>query len=431
MEAPQSFSASGTLDVPQQWWRVFDDPALNAVVEDALASNLDLQAAWQRLLAAQAVVDREAAVLWPTLEGTARAGLDRGTATGEGTDELELGLAARYEVDLWGRLRASVQAERFEAAATAADYQAAALSLSAAIVQTWYGVAEARRQLALVEEQVATNQAVLTLLENRFEIGVIRAVDVLRQRQLIEATQEQAAVVGARRQTLEHRLAVLLGRPPRADFAELPQVLPDLSPLPSTGVPADLVRRRPDVQQAWFRLQAADRSLAAAISSQYPRLTLGASVRTAAASADNLFREWALSFAADLLAPIFLGGELRAEVDRTRSVRQQRVYEYGQATLVAFREVEDALVQEARQRDRIEHLDAQVELANQAFRQLRIQYFNGAADYLAVLTALDEVQQLQRDRIAAELALVDVRIGLYRALAGPLGTEALETEGQS
>jgi outer membrane protein TolC len=247
-------------------------------------------------------------------------------------------------------------------------------------------------------------------------------VDVLRQRQLVESTRERRTVVEERAEVLKNRLAVLLGRPPQAGVPAAPDSLPALPPLPETGVPVDLVQRRPDVQTAFNRLRAADRELAAAISDQYPRLTLTASASTVANRAGDLFETWAYSFAGNLLAPIFRGGELRAEVDRTEAVRTQRLYEYGQTILVAFREVEDALVREQKQREQLRQLRTQVRLARRSYEQLRVQYLNGTADYLDVLTALDEVQQLRRDRLAARLTLVEDRIALYRALAGAVDT---------
>jgi outer membrane protein TolC len=183
------------------------------------------------------------------------------------------------------------------------------------------------------------------------------------------------------------------------------------------------------VQSAFGLVQAADRDLAAAISNQYPRLTLSASAGSAADNAGSLFEDWALAFAGNLLAPIFYGGALRAEVDRTEAVREQRLFEYGQTILVAFQEVEDALVQETKQRESIQHLEEQIELATQAYDQLRVQYLNGTTNYLDVLTALDEVQQLRRDLLAARLTLVEDRIALYRALAGSFET-ARESAGE-
>lgn len=423
VDTTAAFSPAGTLDVPDRWWTVFGNQQLNTVVDTATAANFTLRTAWQRLQAAQAVVDRESGALFPDLEGTAGASLNGTQPDGTSTETLELGLSSAYEVDLWGRIRARVQAERFRAQASRTDYQAAALSLSGEVVRTWAQLAEANSQRRLVQEQIETNKTVLNLLENRFETGQIRSVDILRQRQLLESTREQRTIVESRVQVLEHRLAVLLGRAPQAGVENPPQALPELPPLPATGVPTDLIRRRPDVQSAFNRLRAADRDLAAAISNQYPRLTLSVSASTAASAAQDLFQTWAYSFAGDLLAPIFRGGALRAEVDRTEAVRTQRLYEYGQTVLTAFQEVEDALIREKKQRERIQRIEQQVTLAQQAYEQLRVQYFNGAADYLDVLTALDEVQQLRRDRLSAELTLVEDRIALYRALAGSFETE--------
>ncbi len=425
VDTPQTFSNSGTSEMPDRWWTAFGSKELNAAVDTALQSNFNLKTAWQRLRASQAVVDRESSVLFPDLEATAQAETtrDRDTESDfEDAESLSLGLSSVYEVDLWGRIRSAVDAEQFRAQATLADYRTAGLSLSAEITRTWYRLAEALNQVKLVEQQINTNEKVLNLLVNRYGGGQIRVVDILRQKQLLESSREQKQVAESRTQVLENQLAVLLGRPPQQDIDLRPEHLPDLPPLPETGVPMDLVRRRPDVRSAFNLLQAADRDLASAISNQYPRMTLSASVTTFADNAGSLFEDWAMSFGGNLLAPIFRGGELRAEVDRTEAVKQQQLYQYGQTVLVAFREVEDALVQEQKQKQRIKNIREQVKLATQAYEQLQFQYFNGAANYLEVLTALDEVQQLRRDMLSARLTIVEFRIALYRALAGSFET---------
>jgi NodT family efflux transporter outer membrane factor (OMF) lipoprotein len=419
MELPDAFSQSGAEVVPEAWWTVFEDARLDALVDTALASNFDLMVAWERVRAAQAVVDFEAAELYPFVNAEASAILSEAESEGQGGAEVRLGLGAAYEVDLWGRIGARVAAERFSARATRADYEAAALSLSAEVTRAFYRLVEAQSQLRLAEEQIETNREVLQLIESRFGAGLVGGVDVLRQRQLLQATYEQRAEAAGRVQLLAQQIAVLVGRPPTRDVGPVPAALPELPPPPATGVPIDLVRRRPDVQSALLQVQAADRRVAAAISSRYPRLTLTASGSVAPVAADDVFREWAYSFAGSLLAPIFYGGRLRAEVDRTEAVRQQRLFAYAQTVLVAFREVEAALTMEATRREEIEHLERQVELGQRAFEQLRVQYLNGSGSYLEVLTAVDDLQQLRRDLLSARLDLVESRIGLYRALAGP------------
>lgn len=292
------------------------------------------------------------------------------------------------------------------------------LTVSAEVVRTWYALAEARTQIDLLDRQIATNETVLELLENRFGTGQVRAVDILRQRRLVETTREQRSTAESRRRVLAHQLAVLLGRTPRTAIADSATALPALPPLPDTGVPGDLVQRRPDVRRAHFLLQAADRDLAAAVSERYPRLTLSASLTTTGSDATDLFDTWVRSLAGGLLAPLFDGGQRAAEVDRSEAVRRQRLYEYGQTVLTAFREVEDALVRERQQSLRIASLERQVQLSRQTYEQLRTEYFNGLSDYLDVLTALTDEQQLRRDLLSATRQRLEYRIALYRALAG-------------
>ena len=190
------------------------------------------------------------------------------------------------------------------------------------------------------------------------------------------------------------------------------------APLPATGVPAELVRRRPDLLRAYYQLQAADADLASAVAERFPRLTLSASLSNETTDSEALFDDWLATLAGNLVLPLIDGGQRRAEARRFRSLREQRLYEYGQATLVAFREVEDALIQERQQQRRMESLREQLELADSAYRQLRIQYVNGAVGYLEVLSALQERQELRRTLITARQELLAFRVSLYRALAG-------------
>lgn len=435
---PEAFSGGGVVQTPERWWTAFGDPALDRLVERALAANLDLAAVWERLSEARAVADRRSSDLFPDLDASADASVERfdfddddpgngfgGDFDGDGSErneELRLGLAAGYEVDLWGRIGSRLEAERFRARASLADYRTAALSLAAEVARTWFQLVEARQQVALLDAQIEADETVQRSLENRFGSGQVRGVDVLRQRQLVESTREQRIAAVERLRVLEHLLAVLLGRPPAADVTVAARELPELPPLPDTGLPVELVRRRPDVRAAFLRLQAADRDLAAAIADRYPRLTLTASLSTAESDASDLFEDWTRSLAGGLLAPIFRAGELAAEVDRAEAARRRNVLLYGQATLVAFREVEDALVREAQQRRRVASLERQVRLTEQSYEQLRLQFFNGLSDYIDVLTALTEAQRVRRDLVTARRLLLERRVALYRALAGGFDT---------
>ncbi|MFP4095231.1 MAG: efflux transporter outer membrane subunit [Cyclobacteriaceae bacterium] len=418
LEPPATFSASGEERAPQEWWTTFNDDELNLLIDRALDENLDLRAIWYRFQEAKAVVDRQSSFLLPDVEASIRSSLNRPQPDFVGGENVQLGLSAFYEVDLWGRISALIDAEKYRAEATFADYQAGGISLAAEISNTWFQLEAAGEQLEIIEEQIDTNQEVLSFIKAQFGSGQIRAVDILRQEQLLEATQEEKLQTEARLAVLEHQLAVLLGRPAQEEIEYVRDSLPKLPPLPDTGIPVELVQRRPDVRNAFLLLQAADKEVAAAISNRYPRLSLSTSAQLRANSFETLFEDWAYSLGGNLVAPLFYGGRLNAEVDRSQAVKQQRLYEYGQSVLIAFREVEDALIQENKQLQTIEVLQEQLRLAELTYRQLRNEYFNGLSDYLAVLTALSQEQELRRELVSARRLLLEYRIALYRALAG-------------
>ncbi len=400
------------------WWVDLGDPYLDAVIESALTNNFTLSAAYERIAEARAIAGIESAARSPMLDGEAGLSLSDGGDT-DGQSEITLGLVAAYEIDLWDRIRSRIRVEELEASATAADYQAAAVSLSAEIAQAVYGHAEASLQLALLESQLQTNSDVLTVIEERFAIGQSRSADVLRQRQLVEATLEQQITTRSSIEVLEHQILELLGIPAQAETSmEFPTELPQLPPLPDVGIPAALLARRPDVRAALLRLESADADVAAAVADQYPRLNLGAAVSVAAENPSGLFDAWLASISAQLVAPLIDGGRRSQEVARSVAVRRQRVAEYGDAVLISFREVEDAIALERNQAQRIRSLEKQLGFASSTSAQLRNQYLNGAADFIDVLVSLRDEQELERSVLSARLEQIQLRISLYRAIAG-------------
>lgn len=413
---PTPFSESGEALMPDRWWMSFRDPALNDQINQAFDGNFELAAAADRLRAARAVTRLAASDLFPDVN--AINDIQHNFNPGPDTTSWVWGLDAAYQVDIWGQIRSRVEAERLRTAATHADYHAIALTLSAEIARTWFSLIEARAQLELLDEQFETNKTGLELQEERFAEGFIRAPDVLRQRQLVESTLEQISIVKPQVEVLEHQLAVLLGQMPQSARYETGATLPEIPPLPNAGLPSELLRRRPDVRRDYLAFAAADRDLAAAITDQYPRINISGSVLNVSERPETLFRDWFVSIGGQIIAPLIDGGQRRAEVYRSGAVVRQRFNEYGQTMLVAFREVEDNLAREKYQIERLEHLDAQVELARQSSEQLREQYLIGDTDYLSILTAITAEQRLQRETLSAQLDLILIRIGLYLALAG-------------
>lgn len=421
------FSASGSQQAPQKWWLAFGDSQLNNYVDSALTSNFNLKTAWERFRESQAVVKRESSSFFPTLDASAQGEISQYQNQYIQNQSFQLGLSSGYEVDLWGRIKSQVDAERFRAEAGFFNYQTAALSLSAEIVRNYFQLIEAQNQLDIVSQQVKTNEHMLELIKARFGSGQIRSADILRQKQLLESTREEKIIAATRLQLLKNRLQVLLGGLPQEKLSFQDDTLPKLPPIPNTGVPADLIRRRPDVQSAYKLVLAADREVAAAISNQYPRFSISASASTSADKVEDLFADWGRSLGGSLLAPVFYGGRLKAEADRSKAFKNQRLYSYGQTILNAFKEVEDALLQEKRQHDKIQSIQKQLDLARQTYEQLRVEYFNGMGGYLDVLTALEEVQRLRRSLLAAHLQLLEYRVSLYRSLAGGFDTERTTT----
>lgn len=417
----EAFSFSGVEETPARWWQTFEDPALNMLIDSALRSNLSLRTVWYQLEEAGSLVDITASARWPQVSAQIQSGVSVPEPDFVGGEVTQLSLRANYELDLWGRIRYSLHADRYRFQATYYDYRTAAISLSGEIALNYFRLKAVSEQLRLTEEQLTTNEQVLALIRARFAGGQVRGVDILRQEQLIENTKEQKIGLEIQLDILKNQLAVLSGAAPGHAFRASVNVndsLPELPPLPETGIPLQLINRRPDVLSAYYQLQASDRDLAAAISNKYPRLTFSLTSAFRSNTLEGLLESQAGSLTGSLLAPLFYGRRLKAEVDRAEAVRQQLTNIYGQTVLEAFQEVENNLIQELKLAEQIEVLEAQLRLASQTFGQLRIEYLNGSLPYLDVLSTLTQQQQLRREVTDTRLTLFETRIALYRALAG-------------
>ncbi len=417
-EVPVRFSESGTSPLPDRWWEAFDDPVLSGLMDQALIHNFDLKTAWDRLGQARALARSAGADLFPSLDAEVENARNRFREDGETNDghSYSLGLSASYELDLWGRMKASRDAAAFEAQASAQDLQAAALTLSAQVAGTWYQLVEQYGQLDILSKQIVTDNQVLELVTLQFRTGQVGIADVLQQRQLVESNQGEKTQVAAQAKVLEHQLAILLGFAPGQFAIPRDTTLIDLPPMPETGLPAELIQHRPDIRSAYCTVQAADRDLAAAIADRFPRLSLTAGLDTSGVHTRDLFDNWLATLAANLVAPIIDGGLRKAEVDRTRAVASEALHAYGQSILNALGEVEDALVQEQHRRDFITSLDKQLGLAGQVIERVRDRYLQGTVDYQRVLDALLSQQTLQSSLLTAKQDLVQDRIDLCLAL---------------
>ncbi|MET0066953.1 MAG: TolC family protein [Candidatus Thiodiazotropha sp.] len=417
IEAPEAFSQTGgDRVVAERWWLDLQDTSLDGLIEQALADNFSLRAAWARLRQAEAVARREGAARLPSVDLNGSLTRSDGSDS-RATTSRQLGLYAGYEVDLWGRVKASADAAALDAGASQADLRTAALSLSATLADSWYQLVEQRVQIALIGRQLELNRQLLKLIEGRFRTGQVTASDVYRQRQLLAQTEGEMAQAETRLKTLEHQLLILLGAAPGSQSLPMDADLPVLLPLPSTGVPSELLNRRPDLQAALLRLRASDARAAAAVANRYPRLDLSAALITPGATG-GVFDGWLGNIVTQLSAPLFDGGERRAEVARTEAVVRESLNDYAQTLLEALGEVEDALVAEAGQRRYLASIESQLEALETVAVQEGQRYFQGDADYLSVLDAMRSRQALERQQVSARRELISQRIALVTALAG-------------
>lgn len=424
VQMPAGFSANGDATLPKEWWTVFNDEKLNSLMSQAISNNFSIRMAWDRLDQARATAEKSGAPLLPSLDGSAGASrtvMKTATTDRTYTTELSLGLAASYEVDLWGRVRSTYDASVFDVHASKEDLQAAAITVTAEVARTWYQLIEQRGQIRLLDDQIETNRKYLEIITLKFRRGQVSATDVFQQQQLIEQTIGEKVLVESAATVLEHKLAILLGKSPGSPGVsgfDVPESLPQLPPSPKAGLPMEWLRRRPDVIAAELRVQAADKRVAAAIADQFPKLGLTVTAETSGEQIRDIFDNWLASLAANLTAPLFDAGLRKAEVERTRAVVSEKLNSYGDVLLGSLKEVEDAMSEEARQTEYVASLTRQLELSDKSTKQILENYTKGTVDFTRYLTTLLSHQKLQRTHLQAQLELIHLRIDLYRALAG-------------
>jgi len=423
-ELPRTFSLYAAEFEPSgRWWEEFNDPDLNALITEALTDNLTLKEAWSRLDQTRALAVQAGAALYPDLTGTAGANyarqrFDSGSRNTVTNEDYFLGVISSYELDLWGRIRSGRESALLEVTATREDLNTAAMTLAAEVANRWVNLISQRMQKRLLEHQLETNLTFLELIELRFRMAMVSALDVYQQKQVVENVKAEIPLVEAKEQLLLHELALLLGKLPRTSLNISRKDLPEPVEMPATGLPADLLSARPDLRAAGMRLRAAEWQVSAARANRLPAIRLTAQARYGEGDLDALFDNWLLSLAGNLTAPI-LDGKLRAaEVDRTIAVVDENLAAYRQTVLTAIKEVEDALVNEAKQREHIKALENVAVTAHRALEEAGIRYRNGLTDYLPVLTQLLLVQELERNLIRQKANLLAFRISLYRALGG-------------
>ena len=427
-EPPPALAAAAEPSAEAPDWRqAFPDPALQALVEQALAGNRDLRVAAARVAEARGAWGLRQADAGPTLAAELRSlryGIPAavspfGTDTTGGVQQAGLALAS-WEIDLFGRLRAQSDAARERWLASEAGRRALALQLVAQVADGWYALCALDERLALARATQASRADSLRITRRRVEVGAAARLTLLQVQTLATQADSLVARLEQERAAQLEALALLVGARPR-----LPAALPRLAELAAgaplaPGLPATLLERRPDLVAAEHELAAARADVAAARAAFFPQITLTALAGSASAELDGLFdagtRQWIATPA--LTLPLWDGGLRARNLDVNEARRDAAVARYEKAVQSAFRDVADAL---AAQR----WLDEQLRIAGVASaaqteraRLARLRQETGATSFLEVLDA-------ERDRLAAEQALVQARraalgarVALFAALGG-------------
>jgi outer membrane protein, multidrug efflux system len=422
---PETYSLyTGDTGPMGPWWGTFQDAQLDAFIRGALSTNFSLKEARARLEQVRASAVKAGAAAYPTLNAStgasvARQHLDSGTiAATSSPGDYSLALVATYEIDLWGRIRSGREAARLEANASHEDLSTAAMSIAAEVADLWIRRIAREMDIRLLKKQLATNQMLLELVELRFRKAMVSALDVYQQRQVVEKVRGMIPLAEAEKQLSSHNLALLMGKSPRTVFFIERDNLPEVLPIPPTGLPAHLLANRPDIRSAGLRLQAADWQVAEARAKRLPDISLTGTHRYGADNLDLFLNNWIISLAGNLVAPILDGNSRKAEVDRTRAVVDEKLAAYERTVLNAVKEVEDALVLEVKQGEHIVALEKEIHMATAGLNEATSRYRKGLSDYLPVLTQLLAVQNLERDLIQKKADRLITRIGLHRALGG-------------
>lgn len=421
------FSTGKNAELPDQylWWQDFQSAQLDRLIAECMGGNLTLLQAEARLRQAKARAIQAGAALTPTLgleagaSGTQLRSTDTtGTTTTVGSEAYSFGLAASYEVDLWGRIRSSRNNAKELFAASREDLNAAAISVTAQAASTWLLYTEKMAQIAVLNEQLSTNRKVTHTLEQRSLKGRSTALEVYQQKQTLAATEALLPQAEAEAKALLSSLAIIQGKAPQSFAVPKTKALPPLPKLPATGLPADLLNNRPDIQAAYLRLSAADWAVASAKANRLPALSLTGTAQYNSDSFDSLFDNWLLNLAGNLTAPLLDGGRRKAEVDLQTALADERLAAYRATVLDAIKEVEDALSYELRIGENLAAQQRELDYAGKALTAARTRYLNGGIDYLNVLQALTSVQRLQRSTLTTQRLLLTNRVSLYRALGG-------------
>ena len=406
-----------------KWWEIYQDPQLNELEEKINVSNQTLKAEQEQFAQARAALRITRSNLFPNVSTTPSVSrthiapnqpLFNATTETKDYNTFTIPVDVSYEPDLWGRVRRSVEASRSEAQATGADLANVSLSLHAELAGDYFQLRGLDAQKQLLDSTVDSFQKALDLTESRYHGGLASAVDVAQAQTILDTTRAEATDVGVQRAAFEHAIAVLIGKP-ASQFSLPPIPLTAPPPVIPSGLPSDLLERRPDISAAERRVQEQNAQIGVARAAYYPQITLGGSGGFESAVFTTLLQGpsgfWMLGGQA--AETLFDGGARRGASEQAKAAWNQSVDNYRQTVLVAFEEVEDNLAA-LRILENEANQEAEAVAAAQHSLSLSItRYRGGVTNYLEVTTAQsaalsDEVTAVSilTRRLAASVLLV-------------------------
>jgi outer membrane protein, multidrug efflux system len=401
---PKKFKeGASTADIPApgEWWTLFHSTQLTRLVNQALENNQDLRGAQARVETARALVGVKRSDWFPQLSFNQNATVERVSASsfsaflppGVPTPETERDryhttFDLGFEADVWGRVRRSVESARASQQSAMDTLSAQRLTIAGEVGRNFFLLRSLDAQRHIVNDTIKLRQEALNLQDSRFKGGLANEMDVARSRTELELARNDLAILERQRGSAEHALAVLCGQMPSEFRIASDKSLPSPPAVPS-GLPSQLLQRRPDIRAAEQNLRAANAEIGVAEASFYPtfKLTGAAGFETIGT---DMFFDWqnrVLSIGPSISAPLFTGGRLKASLAASKSRYEETLASYRQSILVALRDVEDALLDLrafAKQRAAV---NAALNAANDTSRLARLRYDKGLASYFEVVDA--------------------------------------------
>jgi NodT family efflux transporter outer membrane factor (OMF) lipoprotein len=417
--SPSNVDESGLA----RWWREFHDPVLDRLIERALANNKNLKQAEARLLEARARRGFAEADRFPTLGTNAsanRIGSSQELGSGLINNQYTAGFDARWEMDIFGGKRRALEAASAQVEASEADLSAVQTSLTAEVGVTYLNLRAFAARLAVAEANLAIQTQTRDLAQWRYQAGLTSRLDLEQATSALEQTRAQIPVLETNLAQTKNQIAILLGINPEdlPPFATAP--IPQADAMMNTGIPADLLRRRPDIRRAERQLAAQTAQIGVATAAQYPDFSLAGSIGLASLVTGNLFTAGAKTFSIGSNAAwtLFDAGRIHQNIQIQNALQAQALAQYESTVLTAFGEVENALISYAREQERRAALTRAVAAAQSAQALAQSQYAAGLVDFQTVLDTQRSLLTLQDLLTTSEAAVSTSLIQLYKALGG-------------